>query len=68
MRNSHRFFVYIESSSYFCINIVSQTMSRNLTPRMSSAELRPPCESPGLVFSRWKKFGNRLKVMRGNMK
>lgn len=25
-------------------------MSRNITPRMSSAELRPPRESPGLVF------------------
>lgn len=29
---------------------MSQMMSRNITPRMSSAELRPPRESPGLVF------------------
>lgn len=45
-------FVYIVNSSYLCINIVSQTMSRNLTPRMSSAELRPLYESSGIVFYR----------------
>ena len=43
--------LYSNNSSYLCINIVSQTMSRNITPRMSSAELRPPRESPGLVFN-----------------
>lgn len=36
---------------YLCINIVSQTMSENITPRVSSVALRPPRESLGLVFN-----------------
>ena len=36
---------------YLCINIVSQTMSENITPQVSSVALRPPLESLGLVFN-----------------
>jgi hypothetical protein len=37
--------------SYICISIVSQTMSKNITPQASSVALRPPCESLGIVFN-----------------
>ena len=36
--------------SYICTSIVSQTMSENITPCVSSVALRPPRESTGIVF------------------
>lgn len=43
-------FAFMNHSSYLCINIMSQMMERNLTPRMSSAVLRPPYESSRFCF------------------
>lgn len=43
-------FAFMNHSSYLCINIMSQMMYRNLTPRMSSAVLRPPYESSRFCF------------------